>query len=82
MYTDIIPVLLSPESFRSELVFVYENPTPAGDSRNRIFATVSVKHVTSISFCLFCFLKLQFEVNSCYLYSMNICSDIERNPFC
>lgn len=34
-----LPVLLSPEVWRSELVFVYEKPTPAGDSRNRIFAS-------------------------------------------
>jgi len=30
---------LSPEVLRSELVFVYEKPTPAGDSRKRIFAS-------------------------------------------
>lgn len=35
-----LPVLLSPASLRSELVFVYEKPTPAGDSRNRIFAAI------------------------------------------
>ena len=35
----IVPVLLSPEFLRSELVFVYEKPTPAGDSRKRIFAS-------------------------------------------
>lgn len=35
----LIPVLLSPEVLRSELVFVYEKPTPAGDSRKRIFAS-------------------------------------------
>lgn len=40
-----VPVLLSPESFKSELVFVYENPTPAGDSKNRIFASVSILYV-------------------------------------
>lgn len=38
-----IPVLLSPEVVRSELVFVYEKPTPAGDSRKRIFASASIK---------------------------------------
>jgi len=34
----LILILLSPEVLRSELVFVFEKPTPADDSRKRIFA--------------------------------------------
>lgn len=40
-FSFFLPVLLSPESLRSALVFVYEKPTPAGDSRKRIFASAS-----------------------------------------
>lgn len=29
-----LPVILSPSCCRSELVLVYEKPTPTGDSRN------------------------------------------------
>ena len=38
----MVPVLLSPAVLRSELVFEYEKPTPAGDSRKRIFASVPI----------------------------------------
>lgn len=35
----LLPVLLSPAVYKSDVVFEYENPTPAGDSRNNKFAT-------------------------------------------
>ena len=34
-----VPVRLSPESFKLEEVFVYEKPTPVGDSTKSKFAT-------------------------------------------
>lgn len=34
-----LPVILSPRWFKSELVFVYENPTPTGDSTNNKLAS-------------------------------------------
>ena len=37
-----IPVCLSPESLNLEEVFVYEKPTPAGDSTRSKFATAIV----------------------------------------
>lgn len=49
-FSFFLPVLLSPESLRSALVFVYEKPTPAGDSRKRIFASASAVRGNS-NFC-------------------------------
>ena len=40
---NLVPVRSSPEVLRSELVFVYEKPTPAGDSRNKMFASARVE---------------------------------------
>ena len=34
-----LPVLWSPNVYRSAVLFEYEKPTPAGESRNSIFAT-------------------------------------------
>jgi len=34
-----LPVLWSPAVYKSEVVFEYEKPTPAGDSRKSKFAT-------------------------------------------
>lgn len=38
-----LPVLWSPTVYKSDEVFEYENPTPAGDSRKSKFATAT-KH--------------------------------------
>jgi len=34
-----LPVLWSPNVYRSVVLFEYEKPTPAGESRNSTFAT-------------------------------------------
>lgn len=37
-----VPVFWSPAVYKSEVVLVYEKPTPAGDSRNSKFATAQI----------------------------------------
>lgn len=37
--SEVLPVLWSPAVYKSDDVFEYEKPTPAGDSRNSKFAT-------------------------------------------
>ena len=46
---EYIPVALSPWACLSEVIFEYENPTPAGESKNNKFASVFAIEKTFMS---------------------------------